>query len=70
MIAFWCVVDSLAHRHEQLGPLLRRQSTGRRSRVEDLGHVGVVEESQGLPLGLETGDDTVGVHAALDETGG
>ena len=32
-------------------------------RVEHLGDVRVVHQGQGLPLGLEAGDDLPGVHA-------
>ena len=35
--------------------------------VEDLGDVGVVHQGQGLPLGLEPGQDGPRVHAGLDE---
>jgi hypothetical protein len=42
-------------------------SVGRGAGVEDVGDVGVVEERQGLALGLEAGDDLLGVHAELDE---
>ena len=35
--------------------------------VEHLGDVGVVHHRQGLPLGLEPGDDLLGVHARLDD---
>ena len=38
--------------------------------VEDLGDVGVVHQRQGLALGLEAGDDLLGVHAGLDDLQG
>ena len=38
--------------------------------VEDLGDVGVVHQGQRLPLGLEAGDDLLGVHARLDDLQG
>ena len=39
----------------------------RRAGVEDLGDVLVVHHGQGLPFGLEAGDDLRGVHARLDD---
>src|SRR5262249_56533463 len=35
--------------------------------VKDLGNILVVHHGQGLPLGLETGDDLGAVHARLDD---
>src|SRR5271167_2691555 len=32
-----------------------------------LGDIGMVQDRQGLPLGLETGDDLATVHAGLDD---
>src|SRR5439155_15816841 len=37
-----------------------------RARVEYLGDVRVVHQGNGLALGFEAGDDTLGVHAHLD----
>ena len=41
-----------------------------RPRLEDPGHVRMVHHRQGLPLGLEPGDDLAGVHAQLDDLQG
>ena len=38
--------------------------------VEDAGDVDVVHHRQGLPLGLEAGDDLAAVHARLDDLEG
>ena len=38
--------------------------------VEDLGDVRVVHDGQGLPLGLEAGDDLAGVHPGLQHLQG
>ena len=35
--------------------------------VEHSGDVRVVHHRQGLPLGLEPGDDLLGIHAGLDD---
>ena len=35
--------------------------------VEDPGDAGVVHQGQGLALGLEAGDDLLGIHARLDD---
>jgi len=40
------------------------------ARVEDLGDAGMVHHRQRLALGLEAGDDLVGVHAQLDDLQG
>jgi hypothetical protein len=42
----------------------------RRARVKDLGDVRMIHQRQGLALGLEAGDDLLGVHAGLDELQG
>ncbi len=42
----------------------------RRPGVEDAGDVDMVHHGQGLPLGLEAGDDLPGVHARLDDLEG
>ena len=39
----------------------------RRAGVQHLGDVGMVHHRQRLPLGLEAGDDALGVHAQLDD---
>ena len=39
----------------------------RRAGVEHLGDVRVVHQRQGLPLGLEAGEDLAAVHAGLDD---
>ena len=39
----------------------------RRARVQHLGNVRMVHQGQRLPLRLEPGDDTLGVHAQLDD---
>ena len=38
--------------------------------IEDLGDVGMVHQGQGLALSLEASDDTLGVHAQLDDLEG
>ena len=38
--------------------------------LQHAGDVGVVHQGQGLPLGLEPGDDLPGVHPGLDELDG
>jgi hypothetical protein len=38
--------------------------------IEDAGDVDVVHHRQGLPFGLEAGDDLPGVHAGLDDLEG
>ena len=38
-----------------------------RARIEHLGDVGMVHQRQRLTLGLEPGDDRLGVHAQLDD---
>ncbi len=48
--------------HDEVGPAGRR-----RAGVEHLGDVRVVHQRQGLPLGLEAGDDLARVHARLDD---
>ena len=51
--------------HHEVGP------TGvRRAAIEDLGHIRVVHQGQGLPFRFETGDDVLGVHAELDNLQG
>ena len=42
----------------------------RRAGVEHLGDIGMVHERQRLALGLEPGDDLLGVHAQLDDLEG
>ena len=48
--------------HDEVRPA-GRWSSG----VQHVGDVGVVHQRQGLPLGLEAGDDLPGVHPRLDE---
>ena len=48
--------------HDEVGPA-RFGGAG----VEHLGDVGMVHQGQRLPLGLEAGDDLLGVHAQLDD---
>ena len=48
--------------HDEVGPA----AVGRAG-VEDAGDVGMVHQRQGLPLGLEAGDDVARVHARLDD---
>ena len=55
-------VDQL---HDEVGPA----AVGRAG-VEHLGDVRVVHHRQGLPLGLEAGDDLRAVHARLDDLEG
>ncbi len=84
-----CVLDGLAHGHEQFQPLARVQfavvaklgnghavdqlhdevgpAAVGRADVEDAGDVLVVHHGQGLPLGLEAGDDLAAVHPRLDD---
>ena len=42
----------------------------RRAGVKDSGDVGMIHEGEGLTLGLETGDDALGIHAELDDLEG
>ena len=42
----------------------------RRARVQHPGDVRMIHHRQRLPLGLETGDDALGVHAQLDDLEG
>ena len=51
--------------HDEEGPAVLR-----RPGVEDPGDVGMVHQGQGLPLGLEAGDDLAAVHARLDQLEG
>ena len=44
-----------------------RQAVGRGPGVEHAGDVDMVHHRQGLPLGLEAGDDLAAVHARLDD---
>ena len=57
--------DAADQLHDEVGPA-RFGGPG----VEDLGDVGVVHHRQGLALGLEAGDDLLGVHARLDDLQG
>ena len=54
--------DTAHELHGEVGPALLG-----RPGVEDAGNVGMVHQGQGLALGLEAGDDLLGVHAALDQ---
>ena len=47
--------DAVDQLHHEIGP-----ARVGRPRVEHLGDVGVVHQGQGLPLGLEAGDDLRG----------
>src|SRR5439155_24398602 len=47
-----------------------RTAVLRRPGIEHLGDVGMVHHRQRLPLGLEAGDDALGVHAQLDDLEG
>ena len=62
------VVAVLGDRHalDQLHDEVRPAGLGGAG-VEDPGDVGVVHQGQGLPLGLEPGDDLARVHARLDD---
>jgi hypothetical protein len=42
----------------------------RRPGIEHLGDVGMIHHGQGLPIGLEAGDDRLGVHPQLDDLEG
>src|ERR1035441_7332326 len=53
--------DALDQFHDEVGPAV----VGRPG-IEDLGDVRMVHEGQGLPLGLEAGDNRYGVHTQLD----
>ena len=57
--------DALDQLHDEVGP-----ARVGRAGVEDLGDVGVVHQGQGLPLGLEAGEDLAAVHAGLDDLQG
>ncbi len=48
--------------HDEVGPARLR-----RARIEHLGDVRMIHHRQRLPLGLEPGDDLLGVHAQLDD---
>ena len=50
------------HPLDQVHDEVRPAGAGRAG-VEHAGDVGVVHQGQGLPLGLEAGDDLPGVHA-------
>ncbi len=52
-------VDQL---HDEVGPAGVRGTA-----IEDAGDVDMVHQRQGLPLGLEAGDDLAAVHAGLDD---
>ncbi len=52
-------VDQL---HDEVGPAALGGAG-----VEDAGDVLMVHHGQGLPLGLEAGDDLAAVHARLDD---
>ena len=56
----------MRHALDQLHDEVRPAGVGRAG-VEHPGDVGVVHQGQGLPLGLEAGDDLPRVHAGLDE---
>ena len=47
--------------HDEVGPA----GVGR-ARIQNPGDIRMVHEGQRLPLGLEAGDDSLGVHAQLD----
>ena len=57
--------DALDQLHHEVGPA----AVGGAG-VEHPGDVGVVHQRQGLPLGLEPGDDVARVHARLDDLEG
>ena len=57
--------NALDQLHHEVGPA----AVGRAG-VEHPGDVGVVHQGQGLPLGLEAGDDVARVHARLDDLEG
>ena len=48
----------------------KRTPRGRAARVQHAGDIGVVHHGQCLPLGLEAGQDGLGVHAGLDDLDG
>ena len=54
--------DALDQLHDEVRPAALR-----RAGVEDAGDVGVVHQREGLPLGLEAGDDVARVHPRLDD---
>ena len=54
--------DAAHQFHDEVGPP-RVGGAG----VEDLGDVRMIHHRQRLPLGLEAGDDLLGVHAQLDD---
>ncbi len=62
------IVAILGDRHavDQLHDEIRQAGFGGPN-VEDAGDVDVVHHGQGLPLGLEAGDDLAAVHARLDD---
>ena len=54
--------DALDQLHDEIGSAVIGGSG-----VEDLGDIGVVHQSEGLPLGPEPGQHLAAVHAGLDE---
>ena len=62
------LIAVLGDRHalDQFHDEIRPAAVGRAG-VEHLGDVGVVHQGQGLPFGLEAGDDLAAVHARLDD---
>ena len=57
------------HALDQLHDEIRQAGFGSPG-IEDAGDVDVVHHGQGLPLGLEAGDDLAAVHARLDDLDG
>ena len=55
-------LDAAHQFHDEVGP-----ARFRRAGVQHLGDVRMVHQRQRLPLGLEPGDDALGVHAQLDD---
>src|SRR5678815_40056 len=51
--------------HDEIGSTLRR-----RTGLEDFRDVGVIHQSQRLPLRLEAGHDTRGIHTGFDDLEG
>ncbi len=54
--------DTLDEIHHEVRP-----ASARCAGIQHAGDVGVVHQGQGLPLGLEAGDDLAGVHTGLDQ---
>src|SRR5207247_402627 len=55
---------------DRIGSLAITATFAGRAAVEYLGDIGVIHQREGLPLGLETGDDLPGVHAGFDDLEG